>query len=70
MRMVAPESHWKDIELPEVPVAVADVDVPFLVLGSSALVHVVVLIRDEEQFKHIKPLDMFQKAKHYTDDAF
>jgi hypothetical protein len=69
MQIVAPKG-WANIPLPDVPVVVADAELPFIVLGSSALAHVVVLLRDAEQFVHIKSLAEFQAANHGVDDLF
>jgi hypothetical protein len=69
MRVVAPDG-WDDINMPEVPVAVADAELPFVVLGSSALCHVVILLRDAEQVIHVKSLEDFRAAKHCNDDRF
>jgi hypothetical protein len=69
MCVVGPKP-WRDIPLPEIPVVVADADLPFLVLGSTVLAHIVVLIRDAEQLVHIKPLAEFQSAKHFDDETF
>jgi hypothetical protein len=69
MHIVAP-TPWGDIPLPECPVVVADAELPFVVLGSSVLTHVVVLLRDAEQLVHIKPLAAFQEAKHCVDERF
>jgi hypothetical protein len=69
MQIVAPKG-WASIPLPDVPVVVADAELPFIVLGSSALAHVVVLLRDAEQLVHIKSLAEFQAANHGLDDLF
>jgi hypothetical protein len=69
MRFVAPEP-WEDISLPETPVVVTDAELPFLILGSTVLNRVVVLLRDAEQFVHVKPLSAFQRTRHFVDEMF
>lgn len=70
MCIVAPDSRWNDIELHDVPVVLADAEIPFVLLGASALTHLVVLIRDAEQVIHIKTRECFENTKHCRDDNF
>ena len=67
---IAAPSPWKDIELPQVAVAVVPGELPFVVLGSTALTHVAVLIRDHDQLVHVKPIGDFHSAAHNRDPRF
>lgn len=69
MRIVAP-SAWDNIELPDVPVVVANEPIPFVLLGSSALTHLVVLIRDADQCVHLKTHEAFEQTRHRRDKSF
>ena len=63
--------RWPDIELPQIPVACcATEDLPMLILGSSALLRLVVLLREHDQGLHLKAWEQFALAPHFTDDGF
>jgi hypothetical protein len=70
LRVVAPPT-WPNIDLPDVPVAVvADAQLPFVILGSTALTHLVYIVNDADQRVHLKQHQVFTDAPHYHDRTF
>ncbi len=64
-------SRWGDIELLQIPVdCCVTEDLPTLILGSSALLRLVVLLREHDQILHLKVWEHFAQAPHFTDDGF
>lgn len=70
--VVSPDSErWPDVELPEIPVACCETeDLPMLILGSSALMRLIVLLREYDQVFHLKPWEQFATATHFADEGF
>lgn len=54
----------------EIPVLVTRCELPFAIIGSSLLRHVVVVIRAYEGVVHIMPRAAFQRSAHSTDPVF
>ena len=70
--VVSPDlDWWEGIELPQIPVACCETQhLPVLILGSSALLRLVVLLREHDQVLHLKAWEQFAQAPHFTDDEF
>lgn len=71
LQIVPPHPRWKPIELPDITVAcTAREELPFVILGASALAHLVIVVRDYDQIVHVKAAADFANARHYRDDGF
>ncbi len=73
LRIKSPSDTWQDIILDGLPVVVVtakDVELPFVILGTSVLQHLVLVFRDYECILHLKARDDFIQSAHYADDSF
>jgi hypothetical protein len=62
---------WPDIEIDAVSVACCrTAELPFFILGASALTCLVLLVREYDQILHLKPMEDFMAAPHFGDEAF
>jgi len=70
--IVSPDPHiWPDIKIDSVAVACcANAELPFFILGASALTRVVLLVREYDQVFHLKPMEDFMAAPHFGDGGF
>jgi hypothetical protein len=70
--IVSPDRRiWPDIEIDSIAVACCrTTELPFFILGASALTRLVLLVREYDQVLHLKPMEEFMAAPHFRDEAF
>lgn len=62
---------WPDIAIDSVAVACCrNTELPFFILGASALTRLVLLVREYDQVLHIRPMEEFMAARHFSDNRF
>jgi hypothetical protein len=69
--VVSPDpAIWPDIEIDAIPVACCrTTELPFFILGTSALMRMVFLVREYDQTCHLKPMEAFMASPHFGDAA-
>ncbi|MDO8962931.1 MAG: hypothetical protein Q7W30_00385 [Coriobacteriia bacterium] len=70
--IVSPDPRaWPDIVIDSVAVACCrTTELPFFILGASALTRLVLLVREYDQVLHIKSMEDFMAAPHFRDERF